>query len=244
MKTLKYQGNLELSYYSKKEMNEMYSNKRYRVLGEINKKLGSQDDMPLDDGSGNKFYVQRLGTYRKPLYKTDGYYWSEEAQGFVIVKKSNLYNLLVGSILSIILMIGLFFGVQFLLNNSNLDPNAKAFDSEITRPEDMDETRILVPGYNDWNMLAGTDEVYIALYNPDKNPCYFEFSVILDETQEELFKTGLVPPGQAVTTVKLPRTLEKGVYPITVNINSFSIDDESQRLNGGEVKTNIVVYEE
>lgn len=233
-----------MQYYTKKEMEEMYPDGNYRILGELSEKRGTHQGQPVYDEVGNPIYVQPSGTYKNSIYKSDGYLWNEAAQAFISVKKKSWLSIFLYGVAAAGLVVGIGFGANQFFNGSKIDPNAQTFESTVKRSEDMDESRILVPGYNDWNMVAGTDEISVALYNPDKNPCYFQFSIVLDETQEVLYKTGLIPPGQAVTTVKLPRTFEKGTYPITINIGSYSLEDESQRLNGGEVKTNINAMEQ
>ena len=162
------------------------------------------------------------------------------------MNKKNMNRKKMIGIVAIIVLLsgGIGFGINHFLNQSNIDPESAPFESTIKRPEEMDDSRILIPGYNDWNMVLGTKEISVALFNPEENPCYFKFNVILDETEEVLYETGLIPPGQAVTTVRLPRTLAKGVHPITLKVDSFSLEDETQKYNSGEVKTNIVVLEE
>ena len=55
-----------------------------------------------------------------------------------------------------------------------------------------------------------------------------------------MFQTKLVPPGSAVKEVKLPYILKQGIYPVTVTIESYSLNDPHQKLNGADVKTRII----
>ena len=66
------------------------------------------------------------------------------------------------------------------------------------------------------------------------------FTVKLSDGGEVLYQSGLVPPGQAIPSICLNRTLDAGTYPITVEIATFSLDDPSQPLNGAELGTDIV----
>lgn len=240
-KIFTYRGRYKWKYFSKKAMKELFPEGGFKIIGEVIEKPGKNREMPILNKDEKQLFVQPLKTYKKVLYKKIGYIWSEEYQGYVVIKKNNWLVLLL-SLLALLLLIG---GIYWMLGNGkpNIDPNASTYESKISRPADMDQSKILIPGYRDWNMEAGTDEVYIALYNPKDNPCYFQFNVILNETGEILFETDLVPPGSAVTTVKLPRNFKKGIYPITLKISSFSLDDYEQKLNGGEVKVNIVALE-
>lgn len=241
-KIFTYRGKYKWEYFSKKAMKELFPEGGYKVIGEVIEKTGKNREMPIMNSDEKPLYVQPLKTYKKVLYKRIGYIWSKEYEGYVVIKKNN-WLLLLLSLLALLLVIG---GIFWLMGNGkpNIDPNAGAYESTVSRPVDMDQSKILIPGYRDWNMKEGTDEVYIALYNPKDNPCYFQFNVILDETGETLFKTGLVPPGNAVTTVKLPRNFKEGIYPITLKIKTFALNDYEQPLNGGEVKVNIVALKE
>ena len=78
----------------------------------------------------------------------------------------------------------------------------------------------------------------IVLLNPDGNPCYFRFSLILSETDEELYRSGLIPPGMAVTDIELNRALEAGEYALRIRIESFSLSDRSE-MNGADMETKL-----
>lgn len=238
----RYRNQSDWPCYSKKLMEKMYPEGGYMVIGEVTKKKGKHEDMPIESEEGI-LYVQPLKTYKKLLYRRYAYIWNEEQEGYIVVKKSN-WLLWLLSLLGSALLIGLI--IWGFLNGggiNRIDPNAKDYESNLVRPADFDESKILIPGYNSWHMEAGSDHIYVALLNPKDNPCYFQFTVILDSTGETLFETMLIPPGQAVTDVTLPRSFEKGEYPITVRINSFDLEDEEMPLNGGEVKTKILSIE-
>lgn len=89
-------------------------------------------------------------------------------------------------------------------------------------------------------MKAGTDTVEVPLVNTEGNPCYMRFTVKLNDGGEVLYRSDLVPPGQAIPSIHLSRTLDAGTYPVTVEITTFSLDDSSQPLNGAELGTRIV----
>ena len=107
-------------------------------------------------------------------------------------------------------------------------------------PDGSERGRIRVPTYSAWTMEAGSDTVEVPLINTEGNPCYMRFTVKLSDGGEVLYQSGLVPPGQAIPSIRLNRTLDAGTYPITVEIATFSLDDPSQPLNGAELGTDIV----
>lgn len=244
MKKIKYLGKNELEYYTKEEIKKMYPDGQYSVIGEITEKKGKNRELTVYDDAENLIYVQPTGTYKGLNYKIDGYLFNKEADAYICIKKKNWGSLL-GICAVVIVAVGIAFGAYQLLKNSNfnnadIDANAIPMESEIERSDDLDPSVILVSGFNEWNMAADSDVVYIALFNPDKNPCNFKFTVVLDETQEELFTTGLVPPGHAVTTVKLPRIFTEGTYPITVKIVAYDFGDNSEEIYYEELKTDII----
>lgn len=142
--------------------------------------------------------------------------------------------------LAVVCAICAFFILNYFEGKLDIDPRASKYKSELKRPESFETSSILVPGYDDWSMKAGTDKVYMALLNPEDNPCYFKFIITRDDNKEVLFKTKLVPPGSALKKIELPYKLKQGIYPITVEIKSYSINDISKEMNGAEVKTRII----
>ena len=120
-----------------------------------------------------------------------------------------------------------------------IDPNAKDYESIHTNQSSSDS--IAIPGYADVVFPAKQRNVQLVLLNPEGNPCYFRFSLILRETEEKLYSSGLVPPGQAVTDLRLSRALESGDYHMNIEIETFSLTDELTPLNGAIVEVNLTV---
>lgn len=240
----KYCGRSEWKAFSKKTMKKKYPEGGYKILGEVIKKKGKSRSLiiPNEDHGGN-LYVQPLKTYSKLLYRRYAYVYCRELDGYVIIKKNNALLWLLG-LLGTLLTIGLItWGLMNIPTGPDIDPNVADFTGSVKRSADMDDSKILIPAFGDWKMIAGTDKVYMALSNPENNPCYFSFDIVLDATGETLFKTKLIPPGKAITTVQLPQKLDVGVYPITVKINSYSLDNPETPMNGGESATNIIAVE-
>ena len=76
----------------------------------------------------------------------------------------------------------------------------------------------------------------MALLNPEGNPCYFHFKIVLKDTNEVLFESKYVEPGQAITNVNLSKGLPVGEYPATIQISTISLDGKTS-LNGANVET-------
>lgn len=226
--------------YSPKEMKLKYPRGGYKIKGEVYRKNAADVAAALKDGPKKEksMWLEEPGTYSKFLYY-DASFVPAGKNSFVIIKKRRK-SLLVGAIIVILLIVLAAVFAFTKMNGPQIDPNAAKYKSKLKR-ETKDPDSILIPGYDEWHMKPGTNEVYVALLNPEGNPCYFQFTIVNDENGKELFSTKLVPPGQAVTDVKLSEKLQKGTHPVTVQIKTYSLDDPTVKLNGANVKTKIVV---
>ena len=238
-------GEIRLKGYSKKAMEQVYPGGGYRIYGEIGTKKNIEGAEALERwkkrGISDEIPVYPVNTYGK-LYSKAGYVRYKDGS-YLLVRKSRLSKILAGVLALAAIVALIVIGILWFLNQPKMEGGAKPYDYTIEKPENWDPTKILVPAYPDWNMKAGTDVVYAALYNPEENPCYFRFTVILEESKETLYQSGLVEPGSAVTEIPLPRQMEEGTYPVVVKIDSYSLKDHKERLNGAEVSTRIVAIE-
>ena len=117
----------------------------------------------------------------------------------------------------------------------DLDPNAVALTAESAeKPEG-----IRIPGYPKITIPAGETKVKMNLKNPEGNPCYFTFELVLTETDETIYTSKLVEPGKAITDVELTRALEAGEYPAVLRITTTSLEDGSE-MNVADVETVLV----
>lgn len=228
-------------YYSKKLMKSAYPDKGYAVIGAIGNGLDKKAGMFILEGKEIPYFKMNYSTIR---YGIDGYIDCGNDQCIAVIKDCLIQRIIL-IILSLLIIIGLIFGGAFLLkDNIGLDPNISDYDPKIEMPANADPSRISIPGYTDMRMLADTDELYIALWNPETNPCYFKFSIILEQGEKVLYESGLVPPGKAITTVKLKEKMSEGVYPVLVKMDTFSLEDGKTPLNGGTSKASLTVIKE
>ena len=118
----------------------------------------------------------------------------------------------------------------------DLDPDAVAQ----TQEHDNDKPEgIRIPGYPRITIAADQTEVSMNLKNPEGNPCYFTFEIVLKDSEETLYASKLVQPGKAITDVTLSHALEKGEYPAVIKITTTSLEDGSQ-MNGANVETTLI----
>lgn len=147
-------------------------------------------------------------------------------------KRTGIIFITVGVTALICLLLFYFFGNKLFLNQEReFEPNQTL---------GAVEESISIPGFDSMKIPQGTTLVSTNLYNPDKNTCNFEISIILSSTKEEIYKSKLVSPGQHLYQVELSRVLEKGTYDAILHYNTFSLD-ENTPMNGANVPFKLVV---
>ncbi len=121
-----------------------------------------------------------------------------------------------------------------------LDENAGAYTGE--KPQDKSgesAVGIKIPGYPSITIKKDSQDVTMALLNPEGNPCYFKFVIALKDTDETLFESKYVKPGDCIYDVHLNKPLAEGEYPAVIKISTISLDGEPP-LNGANVETVLI----
>lgn len=120
-----------------------------------------------------------------------------------------------------------------------IDPNA----GELITPEaEQQEPGVAIPGWGSMTIQAGVTEVQTSLQNPEANEgwYYLTFELRLKDTNEVIFTTGLIPPGQYCNQVTLTRALEKGEYAAIIHVQPYRISDQSP-TNNADMETVLIV---
>lgn len=126
------------------------------------------------------------------------------------------------------------------------------YDKELEFEEDQEEhvseseengvtQGIQIPGYKSITIDAGTKDVSVELVNPEENNVYFEISFYLPETDETIYTSKLIKPGQHLYDITLEREMEAGEYPLTVRYATYSADEDLTPRNGAEVNCTLIV---
>ncbi len=148
---------------------------------------------------------------------------------------------------TVVLMIGsVFLGIwinQNILHDPDIDPGAFDYGDLFEDQENTDPENIAAPGYGDVILAADTQNVQMVLINPKGNPCYFQYVFELEESGEEIYRSGLIPPGMAVTELALTRPLEAGEYRLRIRIETQSLQDKSP-MNGIEMAVKLTVIKQ
>lgn len=145
------------------------------------------------------------------------------------------------SAIVVILLAGIHFVGRNLVKAATWTPEQDPAATEESTGELSDTIRI--PGYPRISLPANKTEVIMNLKNPEGNPCYFTFELILAENDEVLYTSKMVAPGKGITDVTLSRALEPGEYPARIQITTTSLADGSA-MNGAEMDTVLVVSEQ
>ena len=124
----------------------------------------------------------------------------------------------------------------------DIDENAGDWNGEKLpdKTDDAPAAGIKIPGYPSITLPKDQKTVNVALLNPEGNPCYFTFEIVLKDTGESLYKSKLVPPGKAITEITMSKALPAGEYDATIKITTTSVADGSA-MNGANVETVLIV---
>ena len=127
--------------------------------------------------------------------------------------------------------------------NLDIDPGADDWNG-LQLPDQSGDgapaVGIKIPGYPSIALPKDQKTVNVALLNPEGNPCYFTFEIVLKDTGESLYKSKLVPPGKAITEITMSKALPAGEYDATIKITTTSVADGSA-MNGANVETVLIV---
>jgi len=155
--------------------------------------------------------------------------------GIVITKK------MIGAFVALfVFCVGGAIGLGMWINEIKQDPwrvESGLMDYGDFSSQNASSDQIVIPGYGDILLEADTRDVMLILPNPASNPCYFRFTILLRESGETIYSSGLVPPGKAIQSLKLKRALSEGDYPATILIETFSLDESRTPMNGANVET-------
>lgn len=160
-------------------------------------------------------------------------------------EKKRRWKKILLALLLLLNIVVLIVGLYFLTNNLNqvdIDPNAEDYVSSLKRPDDIDSSQILIPGYGELTMEKGSNTLETTLFNPEDNPCYFRFTLVDAETEEVLYESKLVPPGKGISPITLNKTFdEEGTYSVILKYETVDLEDTSINYNGSEVELTIKV---
>ena len=165
--------------------------------------------------------------------------------GYVRVIGTAWTKVLLPLFIALILLTGVGVAVWHFTKESGppLDEAAIAYQMP-NGVKNNDPTKIMLPGFGTLTMDAQTGQIQAALVNPEGNPCYFKYIISMADTKEELYRSGWLEPGTAVTEFTIEKDLEPGTYDIQVTVETGLLDDYTQPMNNGVIASKLEVKEE
>ncbi|MFV0382079.1 MAG: hypothetical protein ACK5KR_07665 [Breznakia sp.] len=233
----------EFAYFSVEEVQEKHPDGNYVVVGEACSGEAEKQNLTRELVGSGTFKFSKNGTYAEKKYKTIGYIDCGNHEYVAIKKKSNkwLWWLFLVGLLLVIVGIG----YSFLANNGlRLDPNASDYDSSLKRPENINDSQILIPGYGKFTVQKGSDTIDTVLFNPEGNPCFFQFTLVEKSNNRVLYESGLVEPGKGIEPVKMNTSFDEvGTYDAVLKFKTVDLEDTEITYNGSDIEVKLHVVE-
>ena len=156
-------------------------------------------------------------------------------------KENKVLKALLLLVLAVALVAGGYFLAQKQAQSGPVTNNdlTQSYEFEEGQTQQIQQAQqsagIEIPGYSIIPVKANSTEVEIELYNPDQNNVYFQITLLLKDTGEQLYQSKLIQPGQHLYKIELARGLEPGEYNAIVQYDTFSMDDSFTPKNGASV---------
>ena len=232
-----------------KELARRYPNGGYRIVADMKKKENSKArdflQSPGEEGGGVRRGLYPYQRKKSRMERTVGYIdvsSPDHPDSFVRIRTGNVFKGVILPFLTALLLIGLFFLGWFLSRKPEvpgLDEAAVSY--KVEGMENSDPDSISVPGISVVEMAAGSSHVEFPLINPEGNTCYMSYTIRLGDTDEILYQSGKIGPGQAVLEFDLKRPMEEGDYEILVQVETSDLEDYTVQLNGAEIPAKLEV---
>lgn len=155
-------------------------------------------------------------------------------------------NWKIGIFLLLLLLVGaVFYGLSQGGTGKEVTSFPQEFEEDQVRPGEENESvgseaGIEIPGYKSITIPANTKDVKVDLMNPESNQVYFQISFYLPETDEIIYTSKLIKPGQHLYEITLERAIEPGEYPLTVKYSACSADEAMTPRNGADVNCTLI----
>ncbi|MCC8016464.1 MAG: hypothetical protein LIO43_03630 [Clostridiales bacterium] len=93
-------------------------------------------------------------------------------------------------------------------NTNSSENTTKRLQEEQTKNlPDRRTDSISIPGVKSITIPKNISDVNVDLYNPAKNNCFFEISIVLKDGNKQIYKSDLVKPGQHIYSINLSEAL-------------------------------------
>lgn len=147
----------------------------------------------------------------------------------------------------IVCISAIFYYWGSMSNRTSVDDNGAVtatvgeFEEEQIIEENESQPGIEIPGYDRIYLEEMSTKLRGDFYNPEKNNVYFRLSFLLSETNELIYQSKMIKPGQHLYEVELLRGLDKGEYQMSIVYETYSADENLTPRNGATVDCVLVV---
>ncbi len=115
------------------------------------------------------------------------------------------------------------------------------FEDEQERAGGVIGDSIKIPGYDLIAVDAGETKIKGDFFNPEENNVYFKMIFQIADTEEIIFESDLIKPGQHLYEIELLRTIDVGEYDLDILYQTFSTDGNFTPLNGANLQCKLEV---
>lgn len=230
-------------YVNDDELQGMYPTGGFRIFSDMHTHgNGKTDDYIIGEQT-----ERRLNPYLQKLS------WSKRIAGYIPVtdeKGEEGFIRIIGNpwhrqflpVLAVFICAFLFLGgVWFAQKDEVPGLDKTAVSYHIDGVKNKDEDSILLPGISVINVKENDSHVEASLFNPEGNVCYFKYTMILKDTEEVLYTSGLIEPGKAVTEFDLDKKFKAGTYPVELIVETSDLKDPEVVYNGGNIDAQLNV---
>lgn len=161
---------------------------------------------------------------------------------FIAIEKNNPLILIIPIVLLVLILLSLLFPWNHAPGKipSQWTPTIDQNIGDISIPADDSESQIEIAGFSSWSIPAGkTENIPINLHNPQGNPCYFSFTLVLTDTDRVIYQSAMVPPGETIRQISISEPLEIGAYKAIIHIETNEIETGC-KMNSADLKLTIV----
>ncbi|WP_373154076.1 hypothetical protein [Clostridium sp. AUH-JLR23] len=232
------------NYISINEMQELYPNGGYRILGDLSPK-NTDDSLVLIGEDGEEHFLRPYSSKENSKEHVVGYIPLDEEDCFVRVVRKKHGRFLAVTILLCLLLTIFFGGLWLGQANRPVDDPVKIASGEMSNPN---PENIRLPGITEVHATAGNTRVRQLLLNVEGNAVNLTYTITLTDTGEEIYQSKVIEPGYGVREFDMNRSFESGEYPITIHVASSAMDDydgdTSAAFNAGQLDAVLIVEEE
>lgn len=215
-----------ITYLKKKSWKKTVEKEKQKTIGYVKlKKFKDKGDSILKAGE----YQFDLFSKKKAFHRIKGYIKEGTGQ-FIAIQKSFLLPLL---LIVALLLTSIGSGIYIYNHDIPVDEIIETWVPDIDdnidnaaplTEEEKAQTGIRIRGFSRWSVPANTtQDIAVRLENPEGNRCYFTFEIVLNETNEVLYTSKMVPPGKAITSIDISKPMAAGEHEITINIRTNEI---------------------